>query len=94
MAGSSFRPETIETKPVLNHWIKHLPAEDEMLHSFSIQLHAPGLEELRRQFHEEIYNTAHPNHRQYLSHDQIMNILAVPDEVITELVSTITHADA
>ena len=93
MAGPAFRTETIEMKPVLNHWIKHVPAEDEMLHSFSLQLHSPGLEELRRQFHEEIYNTAHPNHRQYLSHEQIAQILAVPEEVISELVETINSAD-
>ena len=93
-AGTSFRTESIENKPVLNHWIKHVPAEDHMLHSFSLQLHAPGLEELRRQFHEEIYNTAHPNHRQYLSDEQIKSILAVPEDTRSALVDALKQADA
>ena len=63
MASSAFRAQSIESKPIRNQWRKHLPAADDMLHSFSLQLHAPGLEELRRQFHEEIYNSTHPNHR-------------------------------
>ena len=52
------------------------------------------MEELRRQFHEEIYNTDHPNHRQYLSDEQVKKILAVPEEAITQLVEAIKEADA
>jgi hypothetical protein len=61
-----------------NGWEHAGAPKPETRHSVSIQLHAPGLETLRKIFHQEIYNSEHARYRQYLTPDQVREVLAVP----------------
>jgi subtilase family serine protease len=45
------------------------------------------MEELRRVFHEEIYNRSHPRHRQFLTSDEVKKTLAVSEECVESVLS-------